>query len=46
MALESDKKVDRGVLRFVLLREVGEAFCSDGANQDQIVTAWKSVGVN
>ena len=46
MALESDKKVDRGVLRFVLLREVGEAFCSDDASQDQIVTAWKSVGVN
>ncbi|MDC0646619.1 3-dehydroquinate synthase [Opitutales bacterium] len=46
MALESDKKVDRGVLRFVLLRKVGEAFCSDDANQDQIVTAWKSVGAN
>ena len=46
MALESDKKVDRGILRFVLLREVGEAFCSDDASEDQIVNVWKSVGAN
>ena len=42
-AMHSDKKVDRGVLRFVILKEVGDAYCTNKITEDCIDRIWASV---
>ncbi len=43
-AMYADKKVDRGMLRFVLMKEIGEAYCADGVDSESIKRVWSSVG--
>ena len=43
-AMHSDKKVNRGKLRFVVMEEVGDAFCSSEPTMDQVDQVWGSVG--
>jgi 3-dehydroquinate synthase len=42
-AMHSDKKVDRGVLRFVVMKEVGDSFCTNEVSEDSIARIWASV---
>jgi 3-dehydroquinate synthase len=42
-AMHSDKKVDRGVLRFVVMKEVGDAYCTNEVTEDSIASIWASV---
>ena len=44
IAMGSDKKVDRGKLRFVVMEEIGSAYCSTDPTEEQINQVWKSVG--
>ena len=44
VAMHSDKKVDRGKLRFVIMEEVGDAFCTSEPTMDQVNQVWDSVG--
>ena len=44
IAMHSDKKVNRGKLRFVVMEEVGDAFCSSEPTMDQVDQVWSSVG--
>jgi len=43
-AMYSDKKVNRGKLRFVVMEEVGDAFCTSQPTMDQVDQVWGSVG--
>ena len=43
-AMKSDKKVKAGKIRFVVLKEIGEAFLSSRFTSDQILKVWNSVG--
>jgi len=43
-ALSSDKKVSHGVLRFVVMRKIGDAFCTDEVRAEGINQVWNSVG--
>ena len=43
-AMHADKKVDRGVLRFVVMEKVGDAYCTDVVNPEHIKNVWASVG--
>ena len=43
-AMQADKKVSSGILRFVLLREIGEAFVTDEVGIEAVSKIWKSVG--
>ncbi len=43
-AMRSDKKVDRGNLRFVLLEEIGQAYQGEVSDLDLVEQAWESVG--
>lgn len=43
IAMQSDKKVDAGRLRFVLLRSVGEAYVDSDISEADIMEAWHSV---
>ena len=42
-AMHSDKKVDRGVLRFVVMKEVGDAYCTNEVTEDSVARIWASV---
>jgi len=43
-AMHSDKKVNRGKLRFVLMDEVGDAFCTSEPTMNLVDQVWASVG--
>jgi len=43
-AMSSDKKVNRGVLRLVVMEEIGDAFCTTAVSEEQIDRVWTSVG--
>ena len=43
-AMQSDKKVLSGKIRFVILKKIGEAFLSSNFNVEQIEKVWNSVG--
>lgn len=45
-AMHADKKVQRGVLRFVVIEEIGDAYCCDDIDLDSVVQVWASVGAN
>lgn len=42
--MKSDKKVHRGNLRFVLMREIGEAYIEENVDLSKVYEVWKSVG--
>ena len=44
--MRSDKKVSRGVLRFVVMRKVGDAFCTEKPEIEQVNQVWRSVGAS
>ena len=43
-AMNSDKKVDRGILRFVVMEEIGHAVCTEEVSLDLVKDVWTSVG--
>lgn len=43
-AMQLDKKVDRGVLRFVLMREIGNAYRTGAVSERDVDQVWESVG--
>jgi 3-dehydroquinate synthetase len=43
-AMQSDKKVKAGKIRFVVLKEIGDAFLSSSFDTDQVLKIWNSVG--
>ena len=43
-AMQADKKVSSGILRFVLLREIGEAFVTNEVGIEIVSKVWRSVG--
>ena len=43
-AMDSDKKVDRGILRFVVMEEIGHAVCTEEVNLGLVKDVWTSVG--
>ena len=43
-AMYSDKKVDRGMLRFVVMKNIGEAYCTDDVDEDMVENVWSKVG--
>lgn len=43
-AMQCDKKVKAGKIRFVMLKEIGCAFLSSNFNSDQVLKIWNSVG--
>ena len=43
-AMQSDKKVKAGKIRFVMIKEIGCAFLSSNFNSDQVLKIWNSVG--
>lgn len=45
-AMYSDKKVDRGVLRFVVMKNIGEAYCTDVVDKEMVEDVWSKVGAN
>ena len=42
--MKSDKKVHRGNLRFVLMREIGEAYVEENVDLSKVYEVWNSVG--
>lgn len=42
-AMKSDKKIDGGTLRFVLLKEIGEAYVSERVTPQDLDAAWSYV---
>lgn len=44
LAMYADKKVKRGVLRFVVMEEIGDAYCIEGVQSDLVDRVWTSVG--
>ena len=45
-AMQSDKKVSAGKIRFVALSEIGNAFVTSEIAHEDVSKVWKSVGVN
>ena len=43
-AMQSDKKVSAGKIRFVTLKSLGDAFVTSDISTDDVVEVWKSVG--
>ncbi len=43
-AMRADKKVSSGNLRFVVLKEIGDAFVSADIDMDDVTEVWRSVG--
>ena len=43
-AMQSDKKVSAGKIRFVTLRSLGNAFVTSDISEADVVEVWKSVG--
>ena len=43
-AMYSDKKVDRGVLRFVVMKNRGAAYCTDDGDEEMVENVWSKVG--
>ena len=42
--MKSDKKVIFGNLRFILMREIGDAFVKENVDLFDVYEVWKSVG--
>ncbi|MBT5716991.1 MAG: 3-dehydroquinate synthase, partial [Opitutae bacterium] len=43
-AMQSDKKIVAGSIRFVALKNIGDAFLSSNFNSDHIQNVWSTVG--
>ncbi len=43
-AMQKDKKVRAGQLRFVLLQSIGQAFTKDDVSRDRVEEVWRRVG--
>lgn len=43
-AMQSDKKVSAGKIRFVALKNIGNAFVTSDVSMNEVIKVWKSVG--